>query len=471
MNTKRLVIAGTESGVGKTTITIGIMSALIQAGLTVQGFKCGPDYIDPTYHTAITGRKSRNLDSWMLSVQQLKDIFRFGCIGSDIAIIEGVMGFYDGFEPKSNRGSTAEISQIIESPAILVINCYGMARSSAAVVKGYQTFSEYVKNIVGVIVNMVGSKKHFSIVKEVIEHECGIPVIGYLAKDIDIELPERHLGLIPLIEKGKLTPFFKRLGQMIAETIDIESLLELSQAKPFIFNISKSLFEQNAKKTVKIAVAKDEAFHFYYPENLEIMEAFGAEINYFSPLNGEPIPENVDGLYIGGGFPEEFAETLSNHENVIESIRQAIQKGMPTFAECGGFMFLTKSIELTDGRKIPMAGIIDGEIKMHKKLVSLGYREIFGLQGNFIFDSDDIARGHEFHYSSFHPSSDIMPAYLSKHRDNVQEEGVIMGNLVAGYTHIHFASCPHIVEKWINKCVGWKNNRKSNSTDYTRNTF
>ncbi|MCM3654546.1 cobyrinate a,c-diamide synthase [Metabacillus litoralis] len=456
MTEKRIVIAGTGSGVGKTTLTIGIMSALRKRGLTVQGFKCGPDYIDPSYHTAVTNRVSRNLDSWMLSKEIVLDIFTHGSQGADISIMEGVMGFFDGKNPKTNEGSTAEISMITESPVLLVVNCASMARSAAAIVKGFQLFADG-PNIVGVIANKVGSEGHFNLVKTAIEQECQIPVIGYLKRELDIEIPERHLGLIPSIERGELDPFFDKLGELVLETVDIEQLLTLSQAGPLNKNETVSLFENKNEKSIKIAVAKDAAFNFYYPENLEILESYGVEIVYFSPLADEPIPSDIDGLYIGGGFPEEFASELSQNQLVKASIKKAIEQGLPTLAECGGFMYLTESIETTQKARYEMVGIISGEVKMQSKRAALGYREISGRNGNILIGEHQKARGHEFHYSTFHTDeANIQYAYETKGMRGTKLEGYLKHNLVAGYTHFHFASCPDMVENWIKYCKGMK---------------
>jgi cobyrinic acid a,c-diamide synthase len=453
MSNRRLVIAGTGSGVGKTTLTIGLMSAFMKKGYTVQGFKCGPDYIDPSYHTAVTGRRSRNLDSWMLSHDTVKEILKRGSTGADISIIEGVMGFYDGKNPMNNQGSTAEISMITESPVILVVNCASMARSAAAIAKGFQCFAEGV-NIVGVIANQVGSEGHYKLVKTAIEQECSIPVVGYLKRETEIEIPERHLGLIPSVERGELDPFFDQLGDLISETVDIEQIYELSQTTTLEIDDSP-LFQKKKDPFIRIAVAKDSAFNFYYQENFELLEANGAELVYFSPLDGEALPENIDGLYIGGGFPEEFAEELSKHEHVKATIKEAVEQGLPTLAECGGYMFLTDSIQTTEGNTYPMVGVIPGEIIMQKRLAALGYREIVGAEGNFLLGKDK-AKGHEFHYSTFHPKTEVRHSYQTKGMRGVQQEGYMQGNLVSGYTHIHFASCPKVVENWIEKCSEWK---------------
>lgn len=455
MSTRRIVIAGTGSGVGKTTLTIGLMSAFKKKGLVVQGFKCGPDYIDPTYHTAVTGRPSRNLDSWMLDHELVKEIAVQGSNGADISIIEGVMGFYDGKNPTSNDGTTAEISVITKSPVVLVVNCASMARSAAAIVKGFQAFSDDV-NIVAVIANRVGSEGHYQLVKTAVEQECQIPVVGYMKRDDELSIPERHLGLVPSIERGELEPFFQKLGDMVLETIDVDKLYELAKA-PELVILEKQL-KDRISKDVRIAVARDASFNFYYQENLELLESFGAELVEFSPLKGEKLPEHVDGLYIGGGFPEEFAQELAENNEVKQSIKHAIKSGMPTLAECGGFMYLTDAIETTDGNRYPMVGLIPGVVQMHKKLAALGYREINGEVGNKLFTNHLQAKGHEFHYSTFHPTSDLPPAYQTKGMRGLKKEGFLTKNLVAGYTHLHFGSCPAIVHNWISLCKEYKGN-------------
>lgn len=363
---KRIVIAGTGSGVGKTTLTIGLMAALKRKGLQVQGFKCGPDYIDPSYHTAVTKRVSRNLDSWMLSHEVVTEILVRGSQGADISVIEGVMGLYDGKRPDSNEGSTAEISVLTKSPVLLVVNCRSMARSAAAIVKGFQSFSDEVR-IVGVIANQVGSDGHYQLVKTAIEQECGIPVVGYMKREEEISIPERHLGLIPSLERGELAGFIEKLADLVEKTVSIDRILELAAA-PALEVKSKLFADQSNEKKVRIAVARDAAFNFYYPENLELLEANGAELVYFSPLAGERVPPEVDGLYIGGGFPEEFADRLAKLDGVKESVSSAVDAGLPTLAECGGYMYLTDEIETTDGQRYPMAGVISGAVKMQKRL-------------------------------------------------------------------------------------------------------
>lgn len=448
MQTNRFVLAGTGSGVGKTTFTIGLMKALQEKGKVVQGFKCGPDYIDPSYHTAVTGRVSRNIDSWMFSHDAVRDIVARASMDADVSIIEGVMGFYDGKSPLSDEGSAADISVVTESPVILIVNCASMARSVAAVVKGFQLLSDK-PNIVGVIANQVGSVGHYEIAKAAIEQECGIPVIGYLKRETGIDIPSRHLGLIPAIERGELDSFFDKLGALMAETIDLDLLLSLTKAP--VLQETGQLFAKQPTKDICIAVAKDAAFNFYYEENLALLRAKGATVQFFSPLANEPVPAEADGLYIGGGFPEEFADTLAKNAIVKSSIREAITKGLPTLAECGGFMYLTEAITNSQGERHEMLGVIPGEVAMQTKLAALGYREIFGTKSNFLIGQDEQAKGHEFHYSSYSGTHET-PAYETKGRFGNKQEGYQNGNLVAGYTHFHFVSNPKLVDNWLTAC-------------------
>lgn len=459
---RRIIIAGTGSGVGKTTLTIGIMAALQKQGLSVQGFKCGPDYIDPAYHTAVTGRPSRNLDSWMVGREAVKEIFARGSRGSDISVIEGVMGMFDGKDPLTDDGSTADIGRILEAPVILVVNVASMARSAAAIVKGFQQFG-HGDNIVGVIANRAGSEGHYKLVKQAIEQVCGIPVLGYLPRDVNVELPERHLGLVPSIERGELRPFFDLLANLVSRHIDLDRLLDVAAAKPV--ESRPSLFSVNLgtrQARVHIAIAKDAAFHFYYPENLELLEAAGARCLYFSPLAGEEVPADADGLYIGGGFPEEFAERLGNDEKVKASFRNRITEGMPTLAECGGFMYLTEQIVDTTGNACHMVGLVPGKVTMQKKLAALGYREITGTAGNFLLPPEGKARGHEFHYSTYEAldGAEEAPAFLSKGRFGTKLEGYAQGSLIAGYTHLYFASNPGLVDDWIQACERYRQAKK-----------
>ncbi|UOF89794.1 cobyrinate a,c-diamide synthase [Fodinisporobacter ferrooxydans] len=462
MKRPRIVIAGTNSGAGKTTFTIGLMAALQKTGRVVQGYKAGPDYIDPSYHTAVTGRPSRNLDSWMLSHDVVREIFARSSQDADISVIEGVMGLYDGKDPLSNTGSTAELSVLLQAPVLLVVNVASQARSAAATVLGFQKLDPHVP-IAGVLVNRVGSVGHYQIVKAAIEKECGVPVLGYLPKRMDIDIPERHLGLIPSIERGELHPLFDALAAAVAETVDLVKLYEIAcQAPPMLAPSARIFVQKPHPAPVRIAVAKDRAFNFYYPENLELLELYGAQLLYFRPLEDESIPEDADGFYIGGGFPEEYAAQLSANTTMLHAIRKRIGEGLPTFAECGGYMFLTNAIVDRAGREHPMVGVIPAVVKMQERLAALGYREVRGMRNSLLLAEGERIRGHEFHYSTIEFPGGIdnacLPYEVSGLRGSKQE-GYSKGNLLAGYTHMHFASNPGAVARFIQVCETYRTTR------------
>ncbi|MFX4303222.1 cobyrinate a,c-diamide synthase [Alicyclobacillus tolerans] len=454
MRQPRIVIAGTQSGAGKTTVTLGLMAALRRRKLQVQGFKVGPDYIDPSYHSVVTGRVSRNLDTWMMTPSIVQEVFERGSRGSDISVIEGVMGMYDGKDPLSNLGSTAEMSCLLKAPVLLVLNVSSMARSAAAMVLGFQKLDPDVP-LAGVIVNQVGSVGHFELVKTAIEQMCGIPVVGYLGRHTVLQIPERHLGLIPALERGEMSGLFDALADAIEATVDVDSILKMAQEAEELPSAPPVLFAGKKREPlVTIAIAKDSAFNFYYPENLELLEWYGARLVEFSPLRGEKVPENADGVYIGGGFPEEFAAELSRQEEVRQSLQRALQNGLPVFAECGGYMYLTGSIKDRQGAVYDMTGAIPASVEMQPKLAALGYREVTALQDTLLLSAGEHARGHEFHYSTIKLDiNEQWPfAYESSGMRGKKTEGYAKGNLLAAYTHLHFASNPRMVERFITAC-------------------
>jgi cobyrinic acid a,c-diamide synthase len=454
MKQNRLVVAGTESGAGKTTVTIGLMAALRKKGYEVQGFKCGPDYIDPTYHTTVTGRPSRNLDSWLLGEDGVKEIFARGAAGADVSVIEGVMGFYDGRDVRSLEGSTAHIAKLLDSPVVLVVDCGGMARSAAAIVRGFQVLEPGIR-IAAVFANRVGSERHYRLISEAVERDCGIPVIGYLTRDDRWTIPERQLGLVPSIEQGDLAAWFEQLGDRILETTDVERLVGLANA-PLVESNGKlfkdaSIWREAVMRgtTVPIAVARDAAFPFYYPDNLELLEAYGAELRFFSPLADEAVPEGAQGLYLGGGYPERFAGQLSQNTRARESIRAAAASGMPVLAEAGGYMYMAEELVRTDGRSFPMLGLIQGRMVMQSQLAALGYREVRGISGNSLIGAGELAKGHEFHCAVFEQGTALPFAYESKGMRGVKQEGCLFGGVVAGFVQLHFASNPGLVVRWL----------------------
>jgi len=453
MKRPRIVIGGTNSGVGKTTIATGLMAALTKRGKKVQPFKIGPDYIDPSYHTKATGIISRNLDSWFVEDQTLKELFLRASCDADLSIVEGVMGFYDGFGSLEDRGSTAHTAKVLDAPVILLINAAKMARSVAAIIKGYQVLDEKVQ-IKGVILNNVSSQVHYQMLKEAIEHYNDIAVLGYLPKNGDFTLPERHLGLVMAEEQDTLAGVFQRLIEQIESTVDLDLVWDIACSASDLTMPQTSIFPSNREKKVRLGVARDRAFNFYYQDNLDLLEACGAEIIYFSPLDDKILPPNLDGIYIGGGYPELFASSLAENNSLREEIKEFGEAGKPIYAECGGLMYLTKSITTFEEKTFSMVGLIDACAVMQKKREALGYVNLTVLKDNFLSAAGEELKGHEFHWSRLdNVSPESIYLYSSSKRGTSKQEGFLYKNVLAAYTHIHFASQPKLAENFIDFCV------------------
>lgn len=459
MKTPRLLIAGTNSGVGKTTLSTAIMASLSKRGLNVQPFKVGPDYIDPGYHTAATGRLCRNLDWWMLGEETLRELFIRSAEQADISIIEGVMGLYDGIGASANS-SSAHVAKILETPVILVLDVRSMARSAAAVVLGYQQMDPGV-NISGVILNRVGSRRHYRILKEAIESNCRIPVVGYVYRQPEeIQLPERHLGLLPTAEKSRLPEHLTAMRQAVEEGIDFEHLIALAKETESIKKPENHVFpDMPGTYKVRLGLVQDQGFNFYYQDALDLLTAFGAELVPCSPLSGQGLPANLHGLYIGGGFPEMFLEELSRNTLFQQELKAATDSGMPVYAECGGLMYLTTSIIDFNNRNYPAAGLIDGRCRMGQKRAGLGYVTAVALHDSLICSRGASLRGHEFHYSTLELGREYQGAYrLAKWGEGTTwQDGVITDNILASYVHLHFAGCPDAARKFIESCEKYKN--------------
>lgn len=445
----RVVIAGTHSGAGKTTVTAGLLSALRKMRLTVQPFKVGPDYIDTGYHAVAAGRMSYNLDSWMMPPKNITQLFMHGMRGMDFGVIEGVMGLYDGVGI-TPAGSTAEIAKLLKAPVLLVVSAGGMSTSAAAQVLGYKSFDRDLR-LAGVIVNNVASEHHYKLVKEAIQAYTGVPVLGFLPKDKSIELPSRHLGLLPAEEMERHAEIIDRAAGLVREWLDLDQIIDLGSTAGPLPTVSPFAFEKS--RPVTVAVARDESFSFYYRGALELLAALGAELRYFSPLEDVSLPENIDGLYLGGGFPEVFAGKLAANRGLLEDIGRKLKEGLPCYAECGGFMYLTESITAKNGEKHSMAGFFDGHTIMTDRLQRFGYVDIEFTGENVLGKAGQNARGHEFHHSLIegitYPTTYLVKSALSGQQWHC---GYRRANTLAAYAHIDFWGYPDLARRFLDLC-------------------
>ncbi|MDA3892516.1 MAG: cobyrinate a,c-diamide synthase [Salinivirgaceae bacterium] len=427
------LIAGTNSGCGKTTVTIGLMALLKSHGHKIAPFKTGPDYIDPLFHSEVLETPSYNLDSYMLSEQTIGHLFIKHCKDKDIAIVEGVMGMYDGMG-KNATGSSYEVSQLLNLPVILVVSCKGLYQSVSAIVRGFSKLKSDA-NVKGVILNNVASDEYYQFLKTIVERDCNISCLGYVPTDKYFALESRHLGLIQAEEVNDLSKKVEKLTQTLAKTIDTKKLLEISKLKTIestnftIPNIDLS--------SLHIGVAHDKAFRFYYKDNLELLEELGARLHYFSPLKSTQIPQKCNCLYLGGGYPEVFIEELSANKGLLKNIKQVVVAGMPVYAECGGLMYLADKIIALDGTSHQMTGVFNAAVQMTKRLQRFGYAQVNynGTQANC----------HEFHRSEI-VNETSEPNYTLEFELNKPEKqkewqcGLMQNNCLAGYAHVHFYS-------------------------------
>jgi len=452
----RIVIGGTHSGVGKTSIAIGIMGALARKGRRVQGFKIGPDFLDTSFHTAVTGRLSRNLDSWMMPRARIPSLFASGCEGADIAVIEGVMGVFDGIDGKSEVASTSEVAKMLRAPVLLVIDAYGLAGSAAALVLGYKNLDPKLR-LSGVILNRVAGDAHAKMCSETIARHSKVPVLGAIPVGQDVKLPERHLGLIPASEMkdGKV---LDAIIDQIEAHVDLDRVEELAQSAsqiPAPRGRTTQYKIQRDKTT--IAIAKDQAFSFYYQDNLDRLAGAGARIEFFSPLNDDIVPEGSSGLYIGGGYPEVYAKALSENHPMLESISKLAMDGMPVYGECGGLMYLTKSIQDVEGVEHKTVGLLDAKTSMVRRL-TLSYTLARSMRPNILTRAGSIVRGHEFHFSTLRDVPlDAEFAYQLKRGIGVGDgrDGWTCYNTLASYMHTSFASDGRMAERFVESCVNY----------------
>ena len=442
-NYPRLVIAGTSSGVGKTTATLGILAALRERGRRVQPFKVGPDFIDPSHHRAATGRPSRNLDGWMLGADHNHSIFARAAADADISIIEGMMGLFDGSSPVNEVGSTAELAKQLSAPVLLVIDGSAMARSAAAMVAGYAHFDPALR-VVGVLFNRVGSEGHYQLLKAAVEQATDVVPVGYLRSDVSMAIPDRHLGLVMAEEQGK-DQLYHRLGKAVLETIDLDRIEAFAHSCGTLPGSVSQPMIKNHGRTVRIGVAQDRAFCFYYPDNLEALEAAGAELVKFSPLSDQVLPD-VEMLYLGGGYPELHGEALAKNAAMRAAVKRFAEQGGVIYAECGGLMYLTESIRDFDDRSHEMVGIFPAEAVMRKHSLTLGYRTVECSRRCILGEVGVTARGHEFHYSTLVARGPLEQACTLSDAGGSSkgQDGLTRHNVLALYTHLHFASQPQV---------------------------
>ncbi len=436
------MIAGTHSGVGKTTWSLALMAFFRRKGLGVQPFKVGPDYIDPGFHDRVCRpRKSRNLDRFFLSEDYLRNCFEKNLSGADLALVEGVMGLFDGRSSLSEEGSTAEMAKLLGLPVFLVIDGAGLARSAAALVQGYHRFDADL-NLVGVFVNRVGSEGHFRLLREAIEKETGIPVLGWLPADSVVSIPERHLGLRTALEEEALEEKLARLGRLLEGRFDVERFLHLCKSRL----AGRSNLPRNDNRQCRIGVARDKAFSFYYEDNFDLLREAGSELVFFSPISDVVLPEDLDALYLGGGFPELYARELAANASMKASIQTFYEGGGIIYAECGGLIYLAEFFMTEGGEEFPLIGLVPGRIRMTDRLQCFGYHELEALADTFLFSKGKKLRSHEFHYSIWEVEKG---RFKKLYALGGKEQGFHDGQILASYQHLHFGQDPGLAQNFV----------------------
>ncbi len=466
-----LIIAGERSGVGKTTVTLALLAFLRRLSKQVQSFKIGPDYIDPMFHKHVTGRACRNLDLVLTSELYVKRCFGYYIQDCEYALVEGVMGLFDGVSKKykeketpnnstvdTSFASTASVARILNLPVVLVIDCSRLSGSVAAIAHGYRSFDPTI-TIAGVIFNRVGSDRHLQLLRDSLE-PLNLPILGVLRREDNISIPDRHLGLVPTAELSELNVLIDRLSHLGETCFCWEKLLPLLQTKPQEHGGTSQLppfFPLSAvgsKSPIKIAVACDRAFNFYYQDNLDLLQKLGAEVVFWSPLEDPELPPDVGGMYFGGGFPEVFARQLAENTRARQAVKKAICAGMPTVAECGGLMYLCEQIIDFENKSWPAVGVLPATVIMSKHL-TLGYRRAVALQDSLLLNAGKSVCGHEFHRSRLlsTPQQPLFATYRYDTEETTGYEGwFLLPNLHASYIHLHWGEYPEIPQRFLQSC-------------------
>ena len=437
----RLMVCGTGSGCGKTTVTGAILQAFRQRGISLAPYKCGPDYIDPMFHREITGNVSVNLDGVFLSPEKMREIFAWHMEGKQAAVIEGVMGYYDG-QGSSDRASSYDVARITGTPAVLVVRPGGTALSAAAMIQGYRDFRQ-PSMISGIILNDI-REGMYAYYKEMIEAETGLKVYGFLPKSAEVALQSRHLGLVTVREQENLEKKLRMLGTMAEKYIDLDGLMALAESAGSL-SYTEAFTEFKKTGDVRLAVAGDRAFCFYYADNLECLRRLGAELVFFSPLEDPGLPENIQGIYLGGGYPEVYVKKLSENTSMLTSMRRAAERKIPVLAECGGYMYLSREIQDAEGKIWPMAGILGGRARMTESLGPFGYVRIQTQKESLI--GNQAVPAHEFHYSMMENEPEDFE--IRKKTGRGWRGGAALPWLYGAYPHLYFYSCPEIPINFI----------------------
>ncbi len=447
-----VVIAGAASGVGKTTVAAAIMGALRARGYKVQPFKVGPDYIDPSYHSVVCGVPCRNLDSWLLTSEATQELFHRAMVGKDVAVIEGVMGLYDGATGDDDAGSTAQLAKLLGLPVVLVLDASKASRSVGAMALGFKAFDPKV-NLAGVILNGIAGDLHLELALPSLAL-ADVHYLGYLPGRQEFTLPERHLGLVPTAEGGVAAAYYQHLAQQAAATVDLDRLLALAAEAAVPEAHASVLFPAvPIRPKTAIAVAMDQAFNFYYPDSLDLLTDWGAELVPFSLLEDATLPSNVRGVYIGGGFPELFAAPLAANVSMRQSIRAAAERRLPIYAECGGLMYLGQGIEDLEGRYYAMAGVLPGRSVIKGGRLTLGYRTIRATRSNCLLAAGETVRGHEFHFSSMPEVTEALPSAYDVLDQPGRREGFVVHNVLASYIHVHMGSKASLAPRFVATCA------------------
>jgi cobyrinic acid a,c-diamide synthase len=448
-----LIIAGERSGVGKTTVTLALLASLCQRQRSVQSFKVGPDYIDPMFHTYITGHPCRNLDPVLTSEAYVQNCFAHHSQGAHCALVEGVMGLFDGASGQDDTASTAHIARLLKAPVVLILNCASTSRSVAAIAHGYRTFDPRVQ-VVGVVLNRVGSDRHRELLTEALA-PLNLPILGVLHRQDDIALPDRHLGLIPTAEVKDLDTVIERLAHLGDTCFDWDRLLPWLSDSPSAS--PRAQWQPQPSGNIRLAIAQDEAFSFYYADNLDLLQQLGAELVPWSPIRDRTLPDNIQGLYLGGGFPEVFAAALAENREATQAVKAAIRAGMPTYAECGGLMYLCDRIIDFEEKSHEMVGIFPTAAVMGKRL-TLGYRRVTTLQDSCLVQKGDRLLGHEFHRSTLtqQPAQPLFQLQGYSAQQPLMSEGWQYNQVHAAYTHLHFGAHPQGAARFLQHCVAWQ---------------